>query len=195
MNIVLKIFAWSVGIALLIGIYFSDNIRGYYRFKNICQKDAGLRVYEPLQKGEGWQTSRKSDAGYLLHYYDGISFVRFLDEKNSPQNLIRTANKNSSSDDGFRLQSIVANKSPRYEYHTEAAALPEEIRINRYISTITNLNSGKFSVIYQDFTYRLFKPDWGLGRGTACSSFDRSNGGSGPNNSQEVAIKKVFANE
>jgi hypothetical protein len=184
MNRLLKFSIWSLGVVALTGLYFSDNIRGHYRFKDICRKDAGLRVYEPLRK--------EATAGYLLHFYEGISYVRYPDRNGDFRDLIRTAEKKDSSDDGFRSQPIDSNKKPSYEYRTEVKTLVEEARMNRYLSTVTDSQSGKLAVIYQDFTYRLFNPDWGTGAGTACSLLGRDDSDKGPNRSQEIAIQKAF---
>ena len=40
MKLMSKLLAWLAGTAMLTGLYFSDNIRGYYRFKEICEKKA-----------------------------------------------------------------------------------------------------------------------------------------------------------
>ena len=192
MRRILKILVWPVGIALAIGLYFSDNIRGYYRFKEICAKEAGLRVYEPLQKGEGWQASGEIDAGYLLHYYDGISFVRYSDDKKNLQDLVRTTVKKDFSDDGFRPQPVDSSRQPRYVYYEEFKKFDGEVRMNSRISTVTNIQSGKTVVTYQDFTYRLFNPDWGSSGGTACSSFGREDLDKVPNDSKEIAIQSAF---
>lgn len=189
---IIKILVWPVGIALVIGVYFSDNIRGYYRFKEICAKDAGLRVYEPLQKGEGWLASGEIDAGYLLHYYDEISFVRHLDDKKSLQDLVRTTVKKDFSDDGFLSQPVDSSRQPRYVYYEEFNKLDDEVRMNSRISRVTNIQSGKPAVTYQDFTYRLFNPDWGSSGGSACSSFNRDASDKGPNDSREIAIRSAF---
>ena len=196
MKRLLKLTAWPVGIALLIGLYFLDNIRGYYRFKEICEKEAGLRVYEPIQKNKGWQTlipNSDSKAAYLLSYYNGISYVRFEEKNGILHDLRRTGEKKNRWDSGFRPEPSASNDQPLYEYHDDLKTVTEEVRINRYASTVTNLQSGKLAVIYQDFTYRLFNQDWGLGRGTSCSSFNRNDSGKSPNESKEIAIQTAFS--
>lgn len=37
--------AFFAGITL---IFFSENIWGYFRFRQICAEQAGIRVYEPV---------------------------------------------------------------------------------------------------------------------------------------------------
>lgn len=190
-----QILAWHVGIALVIGLYFSDNIRGYYRFKEICAKDAGLRVYEPLQKNEGWQTSAPnadSHAGYLLSYYPGISYVRYLDDGGVLRDLKRTDEKKARWDSGFRPQPIDESSQPQYAYDEEFKEVAGEVRMNKRTSKVTNIQSGKIVVTYQDFTYRLFNPDWGSSGGSACSGLNRDDLSKAPNDSKERAIQSAF---
>lgn len=187
-----KVFVWPIGIALAVGLVFTDNIRGYYRFKDICKNDSGLRIYDPLQKNQGWLAMGKADAAYLLHYYGEISYVRYFDSKESLQDLVRTDNKRDSSDDGFRAKPIESDRQPRYEYRDEFNRVPEEARMNRYTSTVKIIENGKLAVTYQDFTYRLFNPDWGGTGGTACSTLNRADINRGSNDSKEIAIHTGF---
>ena len=54
MNSLIKFTIWVTAFVVLVGLYFASNIYGYYRFKSICAKEGGLKVYQPLQKGVGW---------------------------------------------------------------------------------------------------------------------------------------------
>lgn len=195
MNRLLKLSIWPLGVVALTGLYFSSNIRGYYRFQEVCQRDAGLRMYEPLLKGEGWQTlagNSDSAAAYLLSYYDGISYVRYRDKDGILQDLIRTNEKKSRSDSGFRPKLASSGTQPLYEYQSNAEEVAGEVRMNKYTTIVRNLRTGGVSVTYQDFTYRLFNPEWGLGRGTSCSSLMQGNTSKSLNDSREVAIRSAF---
>lgn len=191
---ILKILLWPMGVALVLGLYFADNIRGYYRFKELCANEAGLKVYQPLERNVGWLAD-KNEAGYLLYFYSSILFVRYANGEQSLQDLIRTTEKRDSSDDGFRSQPVDTIKQPLYGFQKRIEVVTNESRITRYKTTVTNLQSGQPAVVYQDFVYRIFSPDWGAGQGTACSSLRRSDSGQRPNRVQETAIQQAFSNK
>lgn len=62
-------------IPLLIGLYFFDNIKGYYRFKQYCEKEGGLKVYEAIKKGVGLLAKDKDEA-HSAALLENIGFVR-----------------------------------------------------------------------------------------------------------------------
>ena len=65
----------AVGIVVAIAAYFGDNIRGYYRFKELCETEGGLKVFRPLLKNVGWQASSYEDARSAAHFTQ-IAFAR-----------------------------------------------------------------------------------------------------------------------
>ncbi len=169
----LKIISWIAAALFLLGLYFAENINGYYHFKKICTEEAGLNIYQPLTRDAGW-FSEKNEATYLLHFYPSIAFVRFTDEAQSLQDLVRTAEKNNSSDSGFRSRPADDFKQPLYKFQKSIEEIPGRNRTTRFKTTVTNLQSGQISVAYQEFTYRIFSPDWGVSQGTTCSSLPHS---------------------
>lgn len=60
-------------------LYFADNIRGYYRFKEMCGVEGGLRVYHPLKKGVGWMTMKHGGRLGMAQMKD-VAFVRYADQ-------------------------------------------------------------------------------------------------------------------
>jgi hypothetical protein len=189
----LKKIRWPLGIAIVIALYFSDNIRGYYRFKEICANDAGLAIYEPLQKGMGWSSS-KFDAGYLLNNYDGINFVRFIDDQQSFRDLVRTNARKDFWDDGFKPQPIDITRQPHYSYAAENKKIETEVRLNSYSKIIRSIQNGKVVVMYRDFAYKLFVPDWGTSGGLIfCKSTTQDDLSKAPNQNPERAIRSSFS--
>src|SRR5690606_5791895 len=78
-----KIPKWvwvSLLIPLLIGLYFAENIKGQFRFMQYCWKEGGLKVYEPLERGVGWEADSYYRAKSVASM-DGVGFVRFYDNK------------------------------------------------------------------------------------------------------------------
>jgi len=191
---ILRILIWPVGLALLLGLYFADNIKGYYRFKELCSKEAGLKVYQPLERDVGW-FSDKNESGYLLYSYPSIAFVRYADKAQSFQDLIRTTEKKDSSDDGFRPQPADVSKQPMYVFRKTIEEVSNGSRMTHFKTAVTNLESGQPVVTYHDFTYRIFSPDWGVAQGTSCSSLDHRDSDQRPSHAQEIAIQQAFSNK
>ena len=76
----LKPFLWPIAITLLLGWYFADNFKGYYRFKALCSEQGGLKVYQPLERDVGWFTDRSfNDARYMASF-EAVAFVRYRDK-------------------------------------------------------------------------------------------------------------------
>lgn len=198
MRLLTKALIWFVAIAALIGLYFFSNIKGYYRFKEICEKEGGLKVYQPLEKGVGWQTlefSGASSAKYLLELSDGIEYVRFRTAKGEEFDLKRK----SQARDSFgnpSYEEIPSNSQfePRYVYAEQQIAFEDLPRTQHYKTTIAEASTKKILVQYQDFVYRPFTIDWGYGAGMACSMQDKPTDQQ-PNRAREDALLKAFANK
>ena len=68
----------------LIAVFFFDNIRGYYRFKELCAEHKELVVYQKLEPNVGWQANLKEyeNNGSVmekLYFIPYIKFYRFND--------------------------------------------------------------------------------------------------------------------
>ncbi len=72
-------FGIILAIVLSIAGYFSDNIKGYYKFKQYCLKEGGLVFHRPLKKNVGWIAKNRSEA-QLVSTRDHIGFVRYPEE-------------------------------------------------------------------------------------------------------------------
>lgn len=57
---------------------FSDNVKGYFKFKEYCKKDAGFRFYKPIVKESAWFVPSRADAMEISALKD-VSFARYKD--------------------------------------------------------------------------------------------------------------------
>ncbi len=73
-------------IFLSIFAFFFSNVKGYYRFKQYCEAQGGLRIYEPLERDVGWLAEDNYDAKYLAKL-DGVGFVRYKDDNGDDQDI------------------------------------------------------------------------------------------------------------
>lgn len=172
MNRFLKFIAWPAGIALLIGFYFSDNIRGYYRFKEICEKDAGLHVYQPLERNVGWTVrgGQISDTGMPV-YINEVAFVRYRNEKDGNLYDVYRAPKLKAGDPGYAQQPADMSKAILYEYRSVHKDLSDEVRMGAWVMEFIDLRSSKIVATYSAFSYSKFNPNstiLGAGSGEFC---------------------------
>ncbi len=184
-------FLWPVGLVLAIALFFSSNIRGYYRFKEICLKNAGLHVYVPLMRDVGW-VAREIDAPLLLHFYKEIPFVRHSTDGHTFKDLVRTSDRSSASDNGFRTISPDPSKQPIYSYQTVLENVANELRIYKRGAIVTEVASGKVVATFQDYIYRIFETNWGPAEGTSCSSFSSVNAANHARDSGEKFLQNAF---
>lgn len=159
MKSVFKILVWPIGIALAIALFFADNIRGYYRFKEICARDAGLHVYQPLERNVGWTVSggRMDDTGFMVQFNE-VAFVRYHDEKDGNWYDVYRVPKLKVGDGGYARQPVDVSKSPVYKYEVQLIHdLPGEIRMGATHSDITDLRTGTLAARYSEFGYSKFE--------------------------------------
>ena len=57
-----KVIAYISIVPLLTVLYFIDNIRGYYRFKELCQQEKQLVITSKLERNVGWEINLKKVA-------------------------------------------------------------------------------------------------------------------------------------
>lgn len=67
-------------IPVLVLLYFSDNIYGYYRFKQYCENEGGLKIYKKANLNKGWLVEDYGDLLSILKFKE-VAFVRYNDSK------------------------------------------------------------------------------------------------------------------
>jgi hypothetical protein len=182
MNRTLKTVGYISIIPLLIGLYFFDNIRGYYRFKELCAEHKEVVVYQKLEPNVGWQANLKEYENFdsvneLLYFMPHIKFYRFNDYTkrqlfdasfigtsrlswvNGSRYIPDEASKQIKDKENY-LYSL-ANKEIKAVYQLEnfSEYLPNELRIGRGGYRIRDLRTNKVLVIIEDIGYGLFDQD------------------------------------
>lgn len=80
-----KLIIYISIVPLLTMLYFFDNIRGYYRFKELCQQEKQLVITSKLERDVGWQVDLRkmvtSDYAAQIAALPYIKFVRFRNWK------------------------------------------------------------------------------------------------------------------
>jgi hypothetical protein len=155
----MNLFTKSVlGISLvgaLIGGYFASNIKGYYRFKEICQKEGGLRVYQPLEKGVGWMVD--GSIGGTLTFF-GASYSRTRkDDGNYYDTVLKTPFKQKYFEKDFETTLADLSKQPIYKLKSAYNEIPNELRLSSHTTEVIEIATGKTLVAYRQFGYESFE--------------------------------------
>lgn len=168
----LKFLTWALGVVLFIGLYFSGNIRGYYRFKEICEMQAGLHVYQPLERNVGWTVrgGRVEDTGMPV-YINEVAFVRYRNEKDGNLYDVYRVPKLKVGDPGYAQQPADMSRAVLYEYKSVHKDLKDEVRMGAWVMEFIDLRTSKIAATYSEFSYSKFNPNntiLGAGSGEFC---------------------------
>ncbi len=169
-------------IPLLIGLFFFDNIRGYYRFKELCAVHKELVVYQKLEPNVGWQIDLNKPYGKdiieeYLYFMPQIKFFRFKDYRGRQiydgrfvgnsrvswdkfDHLVRST-LNDTQEDPKNYAFLPANfeDKPVYQLENFSENIPNETRLARSGYRIRDLRTNQLMVVIERFGYGLFDQD------------------------------------
>lgn len=158
-------------IPLLIGLYFFDNIRGYYRFKALCGQEKRLVVTTKLERDVGWQVDLQKPTSHDDVLFKAgmphIKFVRFQDSEDHKLHDAYYVGKAQRTpgdkawradwrDDYEILPADLENKTV-YQLESFEEGLPTESRTNRYGYRVIDLRINQEIVTLSEFGYSTFE--------------------------------------
>jgi hypothetical protein len=149
-----KAAVWIAAIAALLGLYFASNIYGYYRFKSICAKEAGLKVYQPLERGVGWLQVGGGGGAALTMY--GASFTRFKKNEKFYDTVLNTPLKQVYFEKDFQSTPADMSKDVTYELRNTSSSVPDEVRLTKFSTQVIDIKTDKVLVAYSYFQYETF---------------------------------------
>lgn len=193
MNSLIKLVIWMTAILALPTLYFAPNIYGYYRFKSICEKEGGLKVFQLLQRGVGWRTTvglSQNPVAYFSAEYsryqnkEGVlSDIRLISEK-----------KSQYFDRDFKISVAESSKSPVYEYRESYEKVSNETRLLVTKTEVLDVATRSTLVIYKTFSYETFEQDRTLlGAASASSCPQHANFGPQDSQSRTTLGEKILA--
>lgn len=149
-------------IPLLIMIYFFDNIKGQYRFMQYCKTEGGLRVYEPVVKGVGWQAKDYYDARSAFQL-EGVGFIRYIDTKGDKKAYdLRYIGGDRNSDSSYKKFPIDETNKVNYLWAIEISPVPSETRLIKTSYKVFDSRTNRLVAIYNRFIYSQFDQDSSL---------------------------------
>jgi len=155
MSSFLKFVGYFSIIPLLIGLFFFSNFKGYYRFKNYCANEGGLRVYEQLNRDAGWWAESRYDAQVVaqLKY---VEFVRYIDKKDGNAYDLRYVGGNPQRDSSFESIPSDVKKQIKYKWVRIRDDIEDEIRLKKFGHQVLDAASDKILVSYYVLRYEIF---------------------------------------
>ena len=191
----LKLAVWPLALILLVALYFADNIRGYYRFKELCATEAGLKVYQPLERGVGWLTEgRLQDAGAMTHL-DAVAFVRYRNSEDGHWYDVYRVARRKVGDDDYAQQPADLGKPVMYQRKWSTKPLPNESRMGITKDEFIDLRTNQIVATYTELGYSKFNPQTTLlaaPSGVGCPD-DYNRGRTDPKTGKEISSERTLA--
>ena len=152
----LKVFLIIAIFPVVIGLYFFDNVKGYYKFKDYCAKDGGFKVYDKFIKNVGWMANDKFDAMSVSHLkYVGFSRYPEIKEDGKFYDLIFKGG-NPSSLKSHIISPADRNKYIKYKWKVINMVVVNELRLEKYGYEVLDSENGYLVARYYSFGYSVF---------------------------------------
>lgn len=142
-------------VLLLLGIVFFDNIKGYYRFKQYCENEGGLRIYQPLEKNVGWQ-AEDYDAAHMAAQLKWVSFVRYTDKKNGDTYDLKYLGGYWQSKSSFKKAKSDQTAPVEYQWVNINSFLEGERNLFEFGYEVVDKKSGSVFARYYMYEYLLY---------------------------------------
>lgn len=124
-----KFLSFVVGIPLFFGVFFFDNIKGYYRFKQYCENEAGFKLYKSVELNRGWLAPTKSGAMEIA-FLDGVSFSRYKDIDSNQYFDVKYLSGKSYDINSFAISPSDKNIKTDYTWKNFSKDIPGEKRLS-----------------------------------------------------------------
>ena len=189
----LKLAIWPLAAALVIGLYFAGNIKGYYRFKELCAKEAGLKVHQPLERGVGWLAEGSLSSAATMTYYDAVAFVRYRNQKDGQWYDVYRAKRLEVADLAYAEQPADLGKSVVYQRKWSTRPLPEETRMGITREEFIDLRTNQIAASYTQLGYSKFNPDNTLLAAPSGIGCPEQGGGTDPKTGKRILTNAELA--
>lgn len=141
-------------IFLSVFAFFFSNIKGYYRFKQYCEAEGGLRVYEPLERNVGWLADDKSEAMAAAQLQD-VAYVRYYDNSQRAFD-VRYKGGFFLNQSSYEIYPSNMDALPTYHWVNNSVELKSEHRLHLYGKEVYGLKDKKMVARYYIYGYEVF---------------------------------------
>ena len=144
-------------IVLAILLFFSDNIYGYYRFKQFCKNEGGLKVYGKLEKDVGWMTEKYHDALFIGRLEE-VKFVRFLDGKDGRIKYdLYYVDGDRKRRKSYEKKMADTSVNPYFSWIEKRNLVHDELRLYRISYEVVDYKTNALLVGFYDFSYSILE--------------------------------------
>lgn len=157
MNKNFKLIIIFLVVPSLIGLYFLENIKGYYSFRQYCQKYAGLKIYQKVNPNEGWLVDSRSAAKELA-ILNGVRFTRYKDIKTKEYFDVEYISGKATDNSSFKITSSNFNVSTEYNWVGFSREIKRELRLGSHGNELFD-NDGNKLMEFNNFSYAKFNRD------------------------------------
>ena len=144
----------------LIAVFFFDNIRGYYRFKELCNIEKTKQIVNKVEPNMGWVFNEDVPSTTLFVFPTAalphVKFVRFKDYDNKQIYDARYLGGRIYSKESFDVKLADLAQKPVYAWKQIQEEFPKELRTSRYGDQIIDLRTNKVIVNLTNIGYGLF---------------------------------------
>lgn len=150
-----KIVVILIAILVLVLIFFSSNIHGYFRFKSYCSSEGGLKVYEQIEKNVGVITD-DYDSAHMAVQLQYIDFARYKDKKEGLFYDLRYIGGEPQSLKSYSKAPADHSKDTLYYWKDVNYFVRNEKDLFKFGFEIMDVNRKKVLARYYMFEYLLY---------------------------------------
>jgi len=145
-----------VGVVALTAMCFSDNIKGYYKFKHLCDTEGGLKVYEKLEASAGWEVDYRRNA-YVPAAFEEVDFVRFRDSKDESE-LFDLKYRDGMRDrrKSYDILNADISMQTKYKYIYKDSRIDPKLLISKTVYKVIDKEKKSTSIEFISFGYSMF---------------------------------------
>lgn len=142
---------------LLFGWWISDIPIGYYQFKQLCEKEGGLRSYAKVKSNAGWWATSEVNAKGIVVHYPNVSFARFRTNNGVWNDVKYKGGYGSFSK--YEVSPADESKTPRYREMLKVEPVNGAIRLRKEVLTVLDESSKQIAFQTTRFIFIWTNPE------------------------------------
>lgn len=139
---------------LFLGYVYSDNVKGYYKFKSYCEKEAGFQSYQKLNRGHGWLVDDLGDP-MAIAYLEGVKFSRYKDYLTEKYFDMKYVSGDPHKKSSFSIVESNLKEDVKYKWVNVSYFIDGEERLSKFGNELIDNEGNKILGVYE-FSYAKF---------------------------------------
>ena len=148
----------AIGIFVLFFCWWISDIPiGYYQFKQMCEKEGGLRSFSKVEPNVGWWATSEANAEGILVHYPNVLFTRFLSKDGQWTDMRYKGGYGSYSQ--YDVTPSDQSKKPRYREVLREEKVANAIRLRKEILIVLDESSNQAAFQTARFIFTWTNPE------------------------------------